>query len=212
MGRLHIGSDGASWNPDEGYRTCSVCGGDGCRRPRRQDHVGVPGPRRPLGRGPVRELPRDRPPGTRRGVAGAQHCRSRACCGVSQGASGRPSAPARTVGASARPRGGVLRAAMRLPGGARSWPRFQRAIAPSGIGDACLQRGGPPLAVAGRSQGRGERTREGQGAEGNGVVARGRRSVTNLGRLSQRVTGGCDRFFWLVTRGFFFLSHCHTFS
>ena len=28
MGKLNIGPEGASWNPDEGYRTCSVCGGD----------------------------------------------------------------------------------------------------------------------------------------------------------------------------------------
>ena len=137
-------------------------------------------------------------------------------------------------------------------------PHFQRAIVSCGIGAVCLQRGGPPLAVAGRSQGRGGRTSVKRGAEGCDVrcpwqrcrsraccgvsqsassrlsqgrsqgrsgrtsvkrgavgcdeVARGRRSVTNLGRLSQRVTGGCDRFFWLVTRGVFFLSHCHNFS
>ena len=72
--------------------------------------------------------------------------------------------------------------------------------------------GGPPLAVAARSQGRCGRTSVKRGAVACDVVARGRRSVTNLGRLSQRVTGGCDRFFWLVTRGSFFLSHCHTFS
>ena len=28
MGKLNIGPEGASWNPDEGYRTCSVCRGD----------------------------------------------------------------------------------------------------------------------------------------------------------------------------------------
>ena len=47
-----------------------------------------------------------------------------------------------------------------------------------GIGDACFQRGGPPLAVAGRSQGRGERTRERQGAEGNEELPLGHKPVS----------------------------------
>ena len=41
MGRLHIGSDGASWNPDEGYRTCSECGGDCEPEPTGADRLGV---------------------------------------------------------------------------------------------------------------------------------------------------------------------------
>ena len=28
MGKLHLGPEGASWDPDEDYRTCPVCAGD----------------------------------------------------------------------------------------------------------------------------------------------------------------------------------------
>lgn len=41
MGRLHIGPDGASWDPDESYRTCSVCGGDCEPEPYSVDGHGV---------------------------------------------------------------------------------------------------------------------------------------------------------------------------
>ena len=41
MGRLHLGADGASWDPDESYRTCSVCGGDCEPEPTGADDLGV---------------------------------------------------------------------------------------------------------------------------------------------------------------------------
>ena len=40
-GRLRIGPDGASWDPDEGYRTCSVCGGDCEPEPTGTDGLGI---------------------------------------------------------------------------------------------------------------------------------------------------------------------------
>lgn len=107
--------------------------------------------------------------------------------------------------------GWLAGAAMWLPAGTSSWPRFQRAIASCEIGDADRQ--WEALLSWSRAARRvAQSTSVKQGAVGNDLAARGRWSVTNLGRLSQRVTGGCDRFFWLVTRGSFLLSHCHTYS
>ena len=41
MGRLSIGPEGASYDPDESYRTCSECGGDCQPEPSGADGLGV---------------------------------------------------------------------------------------------------------------------------------------------------------------------------
>ncbi len=41
MGRLSIGPEGASYDPDESYRTCSECGGDCEPEPSGSDGLGV---------------------------------------------------------------------------------------------------------------------------------------------------------------------------
>lgn len=41
MGRLSIGPEGSSYDPDESYRTCSECGGDCEPEPSGADSHGV---------------------------------------------------------------------------------------------------------------------------------------------------------------------------